>query len=86
MRGNGKTAIRAAFGEYFDVTGAGFTFYTLAQGSPPTSAQITIPQGYLGSTAQPQGLPFSVSGSAGNTIRTDLFNDIQKPAFAAVES
>ena len=74
VRGNGKTSIRGAFGEFYDVTGAGFAFYTLAQGSPPTSTQITLPAGFIGSTAQP-GLPFNVVGAPGTTIRTNIYND-----------
>ncbi len=72
VRGNGKTAIRAAFGEFYDVTGAGFTFYTLAQGSPPTSAQITLPAGTITT------LPFVIAGAPGTTIRTDQY-DMNQP-------
>ncbi len=43
--GSGKTAIRGAFGEYFDVNAFGFTFYTTGQGTPPLSTVITYTGG-----------------------------------------
>ena len=45
VRGDGKTSIRAAFGEYYDVDAYGFTFYTTGQGTPPLSAVTTYGAG-----------------------------------------
>ena len=72
VRGNGKTSVRAAFGEYYDVTGAGYMFYTIGQGSPPFSTQIILPSGTVTT------LPFNLVGSVGNTIRTNEYH-IQSP-------
>ncbi len=40
--GNGKTSVRSAFGEYYDITEYGFIVYTGEQATPPLSSLIQL--------------------------------------------
>ena len=57
VRGNGKTAVRAAFGVYDDVDSFGQTIYGISAGSPPTSAKASF-SGTL------QNLPITTAANA----------------------
>ena len=47
VKGDGKTAVRAAFGVYEDVNAAGQSFYGPSAGTPPTSAQPAFLNGTI---------------------------------------
>ena len=68
VAGNGKTSIRAAFGEYFDLANEGFVIYS-AQGTPPLSFLTSPPP-----ATQPFTLPLVFAGTPSNALHTQLYN------------
>jgi hypothetical protein len=83
VRGNGKTAVRAAFGVYDDVNAGAEAFYGASAGSPPLSSMLNLPAGTV------TALPFITSAfnSApgtmpyGQAIKAIAYNDKQPRLF-----
>ncbi len=79
LRGNGKTAVRAAFGVYDDVNAGAQSFYGPSAGTPPTSTQLALTNGTVSS------LPFITSAydlipgtmPYGTAIKTTEYNELQ---------
>jgi len=71
VRGNGRTSIRAAFGEYYDLANNGFVIYS-AQGTPPLYGLITPAAPKTALT-----LPVVSSGTIGNSLHTQEYLDNQ---------
>ena len=69
--GNGKTSIRSAFGEYYDIGNIGFVLYNEPQGTPPLSSQSTVQVPATSTT--PLVLPL-VFGAPGNALHTLDYN------------
>jgi len=69
--GNGKTSVRSAFGEYYDLGNIGFVLYNYPQGTPPLSSQSTVQVPSTSTT--PVSLPL-VFGNPGNALHTMDYN------------
>jgi hypothetical protein len=65
VTGNGKTSVRASFGDYYDIANSAFTLYS-AQATPPISANYAPPQfGTPGAPTTPFTFPVSFTVSTG---------------------
>jgi hypothetical protein len=74
--GNGKTALRGAFGVYDDVNAGGEAFYGTSSGAPPLSAGLSLPAGTV--TSLPVVTPaYNLTPGTvpyGQAIKTLLYN------------
>ncbi len=77
--GNGKTAVRAAFGVYDDVNAGGEAFYGTSSGSPPLSAGLTLPAGTVASFPVVTAAYNLVPGTMpyGQSLKTIEYNTAQ---------
>ena len=68
VTGQGKTSVRAAFGEYYDVGNSGYVLYNAARGTPPISSSTA----YL-PTGQAFTLPVAYGGALSTEIATNQY-------------
>ncbi len=82
--GNGKTSVRSAFGEYYDVNAFGFTFFTTGGGTPPLAAATTFTNGTLTSLPVITASSNLVPGAEpyGSSLHTTNY-DTQQPHLIA---
>lgn len=70
VTGRGKTSVRAAFGEYYDLANEGYSIFSAAQGTPPFSSQSS----FVPKPTATLVLPFAYPpGSVGNALHTQMY-------------
>jgi hypothetical protein len=70
ITGKGKTSVRAAFGEYFDIATEGYSIFSAAQGTPPISSQSSFVPAATATLVLPFAYP---AGSVGTSLHTNQY-------------